>query len=565
MWRKLAQLESADGFLPWAKVIVRFEALRLRREHARDRQIFGDAVLELLANEAAENHALLDQQTGVLGPFSSISGVHIPTSGRRTDYADITRWYQQDGNVQIFRLFQGENNYRYDIPEEAPPSRVEAVSPTLTVTPGTWQVWEGTYTIIDPLSANIFQLFHEGSDLWSFHFRMSGTGTITFDRRNSIPGLPDQITLGENMVGKSLSLKVRADGYNYEVYKKIPLVDADWVLVTIGYYQASPTGKVIFRWGMYPGSQPGPTSNDGLLFVSAATRSVSTDPPVPPPVTYYWDNNGTNAGFGTASGTWAAPTTGNATQGWSTNATGTTEPVSVTTVMFDTVNFGNGATGLTSGTITVSGTVVSGNMNFASGTGAITLDGGTITMPAETTITLGGTSVRTINSVIGGATDGFTVAGSGTLALNGLNTFIGPVVVGNNVNDVTVRINSIGDHGTNAPASSLGAPTTATKGLIQIGSGSQPGTLEFINASAPATTNRRIKVGSDANGSGGATILNNDPDTAHTLTFSNAAFNVAASGVASSFDRSLTLGGSNTGDNTIAGAIIDNSADVRLI
>jgi RNA polymerase sigma-70 factor (ECF subfamily) len=48
MWRKLGQLESADGFLPWAKVIVRFEALRLRREHARDRHVFGDEVLKLL-------------------------------------------------------------------------------------------------------------------------------------------------------------------------------------------------------------------------------------------------------------------------------------------------------------------------------------------------------------------------------------------------------------------------------------------------------------------------------------------------------------------------------------
>ena len=54
MWKKLGQLESADGFLPWAKVIVRFVALRLRREHARDRHVFGDEVLELLAREAAE-------------------------------------------------------------------------------------------------------------------------------------------------------------------------------------------------------------------------------------------------------------------------------------------------------------------------------------------------------------------------------------------------------------------------------------------------------------------------------------------------------------------------------
>lgn len=54
MWKKLGQLESADGFLPWAKVIVRFEALRLRREHARDRHVFSDEVFELLANESAD-------------------------------------------------------------------------------------------------------------------------------------------------------------------------------------------------------------------------------------------------------------------------------------------------------------------------------------------------------------------------------------------------------------------------------------------------------------------------------------------------------------------------------
>jgi len=54
MWKKLSQLDLADNFLPWAKMIVRFEALRLRRDHARDRHVFGDAVIELLANEAAQ-------------------------------------------------------------------------------------------------------------------------------------------------------------------------------------------------------------------------------------------------------------------------------------------------------------------------------------------------------------------------------------------------------------------------------------------------------------------------------------------------------------------------------
>ena len=38
--------------------------------------------------------------------------------------------------------------------------------------------------------------------------------------------------------------------------------------------------------------------------------------------TYYWDNNDATAGFGTASGIWAAPTTNNTTQGWSPSLAG---------------------------------------------------------------------------------------------------------------------------------------------------------------------------------------------------------------------------------------------------
>jgi RNA polymerase sigma-70 factor (ECF subfamily) len=54
MWRKLDQLDSPDNFLPWAKVIVRFEALRARRNFARDRLVFSEELLSMLADEAAE-------------------------------------------------------------------------------------------------------------------------------------------------------------------------------------------------------------------------------------------------------------------------------------------------------------------------------------------------------------------------------------------------------------------------------------------------------------------------------------------------------------------------------
>jgi RNA polymerase sigma-70 factor (ECF subfamily) len=54
MWRKLDQLDSHDNFLPWAKVIVRFESLRARRNFARDRLVFSEELLAMLADEAAE-------------------------------------------------------------------------------------------------------------------------------------------------------------------------------------------------------------------------------------------------------------------------------------------------------------------------------------------------------------------------------------------------------------------------------------------------------------------------------------------------------------------------------
>jgi hypothetical protein len=58
----------------------------------------------------------------------------------------------------------------------------------------------------------------------------------------------------------------------------------------------------------------------------------------------YWDNNGSTAGFGTAGGTCAAPTTNDATQGWSTSATGVNALSGTTTnTTSGALNFGTAA------------------------------------------------------------------------------------------------------------------------------------------------------------------------------------------------------------------------------
>lgn len=57
MWQKLGQLESADGFLPWGKVIVRYKCLQAIDRLRRERPLLSDEVLRLLADEAEQTDA----------------------------------------------------------------------------------------------------------------------------------------------------------------------------------------------------------------------------------------------------------------------------------------------------------------------------------------------------------------------------------------------------------------------------------------------------------------------------------------------------------------------------
>ena len=99
---------------------------------------------------------------------------------------------------------------------------------------------------------------------------------------------------------------------------------------------------------------------------------------------YYWDTNDATIGFGTAGGTWLAPTPG-PTAGWTTDSTGATAIGSITTATTDNLFFGSTAW-IPSGGIAVSGTVDAGNLTFAAGT-SLALSGGTaINLAAASTI-----------------------------------------------------------------------------------------------------------------------------------------------------------------------------------
>ena len=54
IWRKFSLYDPETQFMKWACVIARFEVLAYRRKMARDRLVFREDILELMADEGAE-------------------------------------------------------------------------------------------------------------------------------------------------------------------------------------------------------------------------------------------------------------------------------------------------------------------------------------------------------------------------------------------------------------------------------------------------------------------------------------------------------------------------------
>lgn len=66
LWRKFDQLQTPDDFRRWAFGVARFEALAFRRDRARDRHVFGEDVLSLLADDAESISVEMEAQRDAL-------------------------------------------------------------------------------------------------------------------------------------------------------------------------------------------------------------------------------------------------------------------------------------------------------------------------------------------------------------------------------------------------------------------------------------------------------------------------------------------------------------------
>jgi RNA polymerase sigma-70 factor (ECF subfamily) len=57
LWRKAAEYDPAQPFLPWALTIAWYQVKAARRDSGRDRHVFDDTLVEILAAEHREHDA----------------------------------------------------------------------------------------------------------------------------------------------------------------------------------------------------------------------------------------------------------------------------------------------------------------------------------------------------------------------------------------------------------------------------------------------------------------------------------------------------------------------------
>lgn len=197
------------------------------------------------------NNALVEKGINSTNPIPKNIRIHTLCNSLipRGDFPKWTRWYQEDGNTQIFRLFKGEHNVRNSRPEAA---RVESFS-QLKWQRGEWHEWSGTYTIVKPHGCAIFQAKNNRNE-WSVMINLSDDGDIKLNHRRH---QEDKI-IARNMTGKSFDLRVRDNGHEYEVYLNGKKVGS-------GHYDR-PEGHTCFRWGMYDKT----LKHDALIFVTGA-------------------------------------------------------------------------------------------------------------------------------------------------------------------------------------------------------------------------------------------------------------------------------------------------------
>ena len=170
----------------------------------------------------------------------------------RRDFGRWSRWYQEDGHTQVFRLFRNEVNLHGSRQLAA---RIEAFSEVKwDAADGAWHEWSGVVTAINPVGMNL--QVKNGENDWAVAISVTSNGDVRLNRRRG-----EDKVIATNMIGKPFLLRVRDNGLSYEVF-------LNGSKAGDGRFPR-PAGKTSFRWGMYVGANE--VRHDAMIFFSGVT------------------------------------------------------------------------------------------------------------------------------------------------------------------------------------------------------------------------------------------------------------------------------------------------------
>jgi hypothetical protein len=165
------------------------------------------------------NHTLI--QTGLYGRrnLSINRAVHVPTNTHVSPrhFDRITRWYQEDQNTQIFRLFPGDDSI-WGERRKAP--RSEAYGKLKWTRGDGWHRFSARYTFLKVRKGAVLQIKHN-STYWSMQLVLqeNADNDGSFDLCYvKLSNRSEKRRLMENVVGQSMDIMVLDDGDHHKVF-----------------------------------------------------------------------------------------------------------------------------------------------------------------------------------------------------------------------------------------------------------------------------------------------------------------------------------------------------------
>eukprot|EP01025_Chloroclados_australasicus_P003237 TRINITY_DN10751_c1_g1_i4.p1 TRINITY_DN10751_c1_g1~~TRINITY_DN10751_c1_g1_i4.p1 ORF type:complete len:259 (-),score=34.57 TRINITY_DN10751_c1_g1_i4:363-1139(-) len=183
----------------------------------------------------------------------------------RKDFDKWSRWYQEDGNTQIIRIYKGETNMRNNRDLKARCEAWGGKFDNCCCDRGEMHEWRGLITLLQPTGATIFQNKSDCPKMWGFHLRSTADGDIILAHRRvseTVSKDEKDKVVASGVIGKPVHVRVKDNGHKYFVW-------VDGELMGEGEYERDKDCQSCFRWGMYVGTHE--VESDGIIAFTGVT------------------------------------------------------------------------------------------------------------------------------------------------------------------------------------------------------------------------------------------------------------------------------------------------------